>query len=436
MINCSKEEIEHMIEVIQNSEDFKKLKDKTQNFPDPKHPEVYTRQDHTLDVVSNALEIAKAISDEEKIKKVIEKKGRDLNEQESVLLRKLRNINLDRTHLIALCHDIGHTPFGHHGEHFFDRLLKTYGSDFTHYQHSTRVVKNIFERNGIDMPEGLGAAIEAHSSTSQSDEIKRTIYIEPHIVRRSDKITYMIQDLDDMCRLGLFTDKDKEALRNLYIDRSREWIEEFGLDGESMLKVQEDWARQFDEFFSLDLQGQKQLVIDDIGTTTISNYINGKEKIESSIKIKTLLEEMNAATFRVISRDETKKEDKTNVILMRLWWEIYNNQEEYKEKTERWKDYTWEERCVYYLCEHGVQEIEKMYESLGKEKALKDEEFKNFVKNKLTEKKDRLTRRYIKHERVIGTEGYTIEVIQKDAAQLKAKGVRSLNSKKDSSLEK
>jgi len=174
MINCSKEEIEHMIDVIQESKDFKKLSDKTQNFPDPKHQNVSTRQDHTLDVVVNALKIADAISDSKKIENALVKKGRELNEQEQLLLKKLKNINQDRVRLIAFCHDIGHTPFGHHAEHFFDRLLKTYGSGFTHYQHSTRVVKNILESHGIEMPDGLGAAIEAHSSTSQNDEIKRT----------------------------------------------------------------------------------------------------------------------------------------------------------------------------------------------------------------------------------------------------------------------
>ena len=425
MINCSREELEYMIDVIQESKDFKKLSDKTQNFPDPKHQEVFTRQDHTLDVVANALKIADAISNEEKIINALNKKGRALNEQEDLLLKKLRNINEDKVRLIAFCHDIGHTPFGHHAEHFFDRLLKLFGSDFTHYQHSTRVVKNIFESKGIRMPEGLGAAIEAHSSTSQSDEIKRTNHIEPHIVRRSDKITYMIQDFDDMDRLGLFSDKDKEELRNSYIARAREWVEEFGLDGDSMAKVETDWAKQFDEFFSLTLDQKKAYVIDDIGTTTISNYINGKEKIESSTKIKTLLEEMNAATFRVISRDETKKEDKTNVILLRLWWEIYNNQDKYKEKTERWKDYTWEERCVYYLCEHGVQEIEKMYQDLEEERAPKDNEFKAFVR-RLSDKKDKLVRKYVKEERAIG-KGYTIDVIQKDANK-RAKGIRDLQS--------
>lgn len=432
MINCTSKEIEHMIDVIQESKDFKKLSDKTQNFPDPKHQDVSTRQDHTLDVVVNALKIADAISDSDKIENALLKKGRELNEQEKLLLKKLRNINQDRVRLIAFCHDIGHTPFGHHAEHFFDRLLKLYGSDFTHYQHSTRVVKNIFENNGIPMPEGLGAAIEAHSSTSQSDEIKRTNQIEPHVVRRSDKITYMIQDLDDMDRLGLFTDEDKAVLRNSYIERAREWIEEFGLGGESINKVQEDWARQFDEFFSLDLDAKKEYVIDDIGTATITNYINGKEKIESSIKMKTLLEEMNAATFRIINRDEAKKEDKTNVILLRLWWEVYNNQDKYKEKTERWKDYTWEERCVYYLCEHGVQDIEKMYEELGEERSLKDDEFKEFV-SRLSDKKDKLVRKYVKEERAIGTTGYTMDIIQKDAQ--KSRGIRALQ-KSDKDLSK
>ena len=415
MINLSNEEIQRMIDIIQNSEDFKKLKDKTQNFPDPKHPEVYTRQDHTLDVVLNAKKIAEAISNEEKIEKALLKKGRDLDSQETNLLKKLRNISLPRTELIAFCHDIGHTPFGHHAEHFFDRLLKTYGSDFTHYQHSTRVVKNILENNGIDMPEGLGDAIEAHSSTSKNDEIKRTSQIEPHIVRRSDKITYMIQDLDDMERLGLFTKEDKESLRQEYLERARAQAEDLGLEDSDIEKVENDWNKTFEYFFELDLQAKKDFVIDDIGTTTISNYINGKEKIESGTKMKILLEEMNAAAFKVINRDETKKEDKTNVILMRLWWEVFKNKEQYKDKTSRWKKYKWEEQCVYYLCEMGVQEIEKFYQDLGGRQALSDKKFKDFVAERMKGSKDKSLRHYVRREKVIGTQGYTMRVIQKDA---------------------
>jgi len=439
MINCSKEEIEQMIEIILASEDFKKLKDKTQNFPDPKHPEVSTRQDHTLDVVANALKIANAISDEEKIRVALMRKGKPMSEQENALLKKLRNINRDRVRLIAFCHDIGHTPFGHHAEHFFDRLLKLYGSDFTHYQHSTRVVRSIFEKNGILMPDGLGASIEAHSSTSQSDEIKRTNNIEPHIVRRSDKITYMIQDWDDMKRLGLVTEDDAKRLKEEYISTAEVCAQEIGLNHEETQKIKKDWEKQFDEFYKLSLDEKKKYVIDDIGTTTISNYINGKEIISSGLKMKMLLEEMNRATVRVITRDEAKHEDKANVILLRLWWEIYNNREEYEKETSRWKDYKWEEQCVYYLCEKGIHEIEKMYYDLGDQRALDNLEYKEFV-GKLFDRKDDpviwkyaggvqekpvkegdnlIMKKYESKGKVMGY-GYKIPIIQNDAKRAKS----------------
>lgn len=425
MINCSSEELVQMIKVIKNSKDFEMLKYKTQNFPEPGHPEVYSRGDHTLDVSNNAYLIGKAICDEEKIKRVIDQKTEPLTELQTMLVRKLTNINFDKVQLISFCHDMGHTPFGHHAEHFFDRLLKTYGSGFTHYQHSTRVVKTILESNGIEMPDGLGAAIEAHSSTSQNDEIKRTSSIEPHIVRRSDKITYQIQDNSDMERIGLFSEEDKQELKRLYLERSKEYVNDFSLGEEFAERIEAEWAKFFDEFFSLSLEEKKKLVIDDIGTTTINNYVNGKERIESSRKVKILLEEMSKATVRVINRYEAKHEDKANVILMRLWWEIFNNREQYEEKMKRWEGYKWEEQCVYYLCEQGIKDIERMYQELGGRRALNDKEFKDFIIEKLKDPKDKWVRRYSlgtgkgKYEdgygKVVGTGGYKVDTIKRDA---------------------
>ncbi|MGN0654601.1 MAG: deoxyguanosinetriphosphate triphosphohydrolase family protein [Oscillospiraceae bacterium] len=57
-------------------------------------------------------------------------------------------LNLDLIEAVALGHDIGHTPFGHAGEHLLDELLyeKT-GLHFNHNVHSARVLDRIFCRN-------------------------------------------------------------------------------------------------------------------------------------------------------------------------------------------------------------------------------------------------------------------------------------------------
>ena len=61
---------------------------------------------------------------------------------------KALNLNLDLIEAIALGHDIGHTPFGHAGEEFLDRLLyANTGMHFSHNMHSVRVLDKIFPYN-------------------------------------------------------------------------------------------------------------------------------------------------------------------------------------------------------------------------------------------------------------------------------------------------
>lgn len=61
---------------------------------------------------------------------------------------RMLGLNLDLIEAIALGHDVGHTPFGHAGEHFLSELL--YGETgryFNHNVHSTRVLDVLYRRN-------------------------------------------------------------------------------------------------------------------------------------------------------------------------------------------------------------------------------------------------------------------------------------------------
>lgn len=61
---------------------------------------------------------------------------------------KTLNLNLDLIEAIALGHDIGHTPFGHKGEEYLDKLLREHtGRRFSHNIHSVRVLDEIFPLN-------------------------------------------------------------------------------------------------------------------------------------------------------------------------------------------------------------------------------------------------------------------------------------------------
>jgi dGTPase len=57
-------------------------------------------------------------------------------------------LDCDLIEAIALGHDIGHTPFGHTGEHYLSALLQQHtGRFFNHNVHSVRVLDTLFARN-------------------------------------------------------------------------------------------------------------------------------------------------------------------------------------------------------------------------------------------------------------------------------------------------
>ena len=79
---------------IIHSKAFRRLKHKTQVFIAPLGDHYVTRLTHTLEVSQIARTISRAL-----------------------------NLNEDLTEVIALGHDLGHTPFGHVGEKIINNIL-------------------------------------------------------------------------------------------------------------------------------------------------------------------------------------------------------------------------------------------------------------------------------------------------------------------------
>ncbi|MGE5362072.1 MAG: deoxyguanosinetriphosphate triphosphohydrolase [Bacteroidales bacterium] len=156
---------------------FRRLKHKTQVFFAPTGDHYRTRLTHTLEVSQIARTIAKSLW-----------------------------LHEDLTEAIALGHDLGHTPFGHHGERVLDRLMP---GGFSHYEQSLRVV-DVLERDG----RGLNLSWEtrdgiAHHSKGKlgapvgSASTDRASTLEGQIVRISDLIAYVNHDIDDATRAGV-----------------------------------------------------------------------------------------------------------------------------------------------------------------------------------------------------------------------------------------
>ncbi len=150
---------------------FRRLKHKTQVFLSPQGDHYRTRLTHTLEVSQIARTIARAL-----------------------------RLNEDLTEAISLGHDLGHTPFGHAGEHVLDSLFP---GGFRHYEQSVRVVERL-ENNGL----GLNLTWEVRDGILCHTRGKEASTLEGRIVRLADKIAYLNHDMDDAIRAGVLKESD------------------------------------------------------------------------------------------------------------------------------------------------------------------------------------------------------------------------------------
>lgn len=167
---------------ILHSKAFRRLKHKTQVFFAPTGDHYRTRLTHSLEVSQIARTIAKALA-----------------------------LNEDLIEAIALGHDLGHTPFGHHGERVLARLMP---GGFEHYEQSLRIV-DVLERDGAglnltwEVRDGIGKHSKGkRGSPIGSDVAVRASTLEGQIARVADLIAYVNHDIDDAVRAGVLLEGD------------------------------------------------------------------------------------------------------------------------------------------------------------------------------------------------------------------------------------
>lgn len=159
---------------------FRRLKHKTQVFFSPAGDHYRTRLTHTLEVAQIARTISRALA-----------------------------LNEELTEAIALGHDLGHTPFGHQGEHVLDGLMP---GGFSHYKQSLRIV-DVLERDGM----GLNLTWEVRDGIAKHSKGKRGAPIGPdvpnqaatlegQVARLADLVAYVNHDIDDATRAGILTE--------------------------------------------------------------------------------------------------------------------------------------------------------------------------------------------------------------------------------------
>ncbi len=130
--------------------------------------------------------------------------------------RSLR-ANEDLVEAIALAHDLGHTPFGHAGQHALNLCMRPYGG-FEHNVQSLRVVDILEQRygqfDGLNLSFETREGILKHCSKANARQLGdvgarfvdgTSPSIEAQICNLADEIAYCNHDIDDGLRSGLIT---------------------------------------------------------------------------------------------------------------------------------------------------------------------------------------------------------------------------------------
>ena len=185
------------------SQPFRRLRHKTQVFFLPNNDHICTRMEHVLHVASASRTVARHLG-----------------------------LNEDLAEAIGLGHDLGHSPFGHHGEYVLNKICEENGLElnFQHEINGLRVVDNLaeFDREiepGLNLTFEVRDGIVSHcgedfatntiipaSNGKILDEIRSRkeagfpCTYEGCIVRIVDKIAYTGRDIEDALRAGLFAE--------------------------------------------------------------------------------------------------------------------------------------------------------------------------------------------------------------------------------------
>lgn len=155
--------------------------------------------------------------------------------QISRTIGKLLGLNLDLIEAIALGHDIGHPPFGHDGEEVLNQLCEEHNiGQFHHNIESLHIVDNISKGGeGLNLSFQVRDGIISHDGEVHNQKLKpehnktekdiqrfiaykkagKNIEMMPAtlegcVVRISDTIAYIGQDIEDAIRFGFLSRKE------------------------------------------------------------------------------------------------------------------------------------------------------------------------------------------------------------------------------------
>lgn len=196
---------------ILHSNAYRRLKHKTQVFYNIENDHICTRMEHVGHV-----------------------------ESVSGTIGAYLGLNTELTKAIATGHDLGHAPFGHHGEVIIRQLSKEYlGKNFWHEQNGLRMVDHLellednymIQRN-LNLTYAVRDGIISHCGEVDQnglkprkdlidlDEFTQPSQYQPAtwegcVVKIADKIAYIGRDIEDAISLGFLEQSDVNALLDM-----------------------------------------------------------------------------------------------------------------------------------------------------------------------------------------------------------------------------
>ena len=138
-------------------------------------------------------------------------------------LSRMLELNETLAEVIALSHDLGHTPFGHVGGDELDKLLKADGRplgfehNFQSFRVLTKLEKRYKEFDGLNLTFATLEGVLKHSYPYKKPfldgldprfDLEKHPSLEAMVVDHADEIAYTSHDIDDGIKYGLITFDD------------------------------------------------------------------------------------------------------------------------------------------------------------------------------------------------------------------------------------
>jgi len=254
------------------------------------------------------------------------------------------NLGLNETlaEVIALSHDLGHTPFGHAGGDELDNVLKKNGFEhgFEHNYQSFRVVTFLEKRylgyDGLNLTFATLEGILKHSfpykKSFMSESVLKDFKLDYHpsleaiVVDSADEIAYISHDIDDGVRYGLINFDD--LLDSELFKKIRDIVFEYGVKDEKCNIFRYRITAEMINFLVFDfLENSKKCeYISDFPAT---GTINGDKELHFGFtkETKTMIKELKAILYKKLYKhEEVEKKMYFGRQCIRVLFEDFMNQ--------------------------------------------------------------------------------------------------------------